>query len=156
LKFKMIALCAASAPCLQASFHNDNHGPPVKCNPSPSAPLPSKNCEYCCNFTAGASTGVYNKPLGGPWRGKGPYNVARFGTNPWGDGQLFGDCRNVDAQDFWAKHVALKAPQNAYVDGIFTDDPAGYGQEHPVIQYMVQLSPAEIAALQSGTQRAWQ
>ena len=36
------------------------------------------------------------------------------------------------------------------------DDPAGYGQEHPAIQSAVQLTPSEIAALQLGTQRAWQ
>lgn len=35
------------------------------------------------------------------------------------------------------------------------DDPSGYGQEHPAIQSVVQLTPAETAALQLGTQQAW-
>ena len=41
------------------------------------------------------------------------------------------------------------------VDGTFTDDPGGYGQEHPAVQAMVQLTNAEIADLQLGTQKAW-
>lgn len=39
--------------------------------------------------------------------------------------------------------------------GIFVDDPAGYGQEHPQIQSAVQLSPSDIVALQAGTQAAY-
>ena len=38
---------------------------------------------------------------------------------------------------------------------MFTDDPGGYGQEHPAVQSAVQLSLVEISALQRGTQRAW-
>ena len=83
--------------------------------------------------------------------------------------------------DYWAQSVAVGAVQNEFVDGIFTDDPAGYGQEHPSIRQRstnacvaswfplshrswstcfgsesaVQLTPAEITALQVGTQRAW-
>ena len=36
--------------------------------------------------------------------------------------------------DYWAQSVAGGAVQNEFVDGIFTDDPAGYGQEHPSIR----------------------
>jgi hypothetical protein len=39
--------------------------------------------------------------------------------------------------------------------GTFTDDPAGYGQEHPAVQSATQLRASEITALQIGTQHAW-
>jgi len=51
--------------------------------------------------------------------------------------------------------VALGAVSGDAVDGIFVDDPAGYGQEHPSIQTAVQLTATEIAALQLGTQTAY-
>ena len=51
--------------------------------------------------------------------------------------------------------LALGAVATDAVDGLFVDDPAGYGQEHPSLQGAVQLSPVEIAALQAGTQTAY-
>ena len=44
------------------------------------------------------------------------------------------DFRNPAVVDYWAQSVAGGAVQNDFVDGIFTDDPAGYGQEHPSIR----------------------
>lgn len=38
---------------------------------------------------------------------------------------------------------------------MFTDDPGGYGQEHGAVQAAVQLTDAEILALQLGTQKSW-
>jgi hypothetical protein len=78
------------------------------------------NCPFCCNFSSAVTTGVYNEPLGGPWRGTDPYNVTRFGHNTLGDGQLFWDFRNEDVQDHVAKNVFFGAAANAYVDGIFS------------------------------------
>jgi hypothetical protein len=68
---------------------------------------------------------------------------------------LFWDFRNRDVQEWVAEKVLVNATTSMYVDGLFVDDPAGYGQEHPAIQSVVQLSPAEVAALQLGTQQAW-
>ena len=51
-----------------------------------------------------------------------------------GDGQLFFDFRNESVIDFWATQVALGAVASDAVDGIFVDDPFGFGQEHPQIQ----------------------
>ena len=68
--------------------------------------------------------------IGGQWpSGLQP----QFGDNALGDGQLFFDFRNDDVVKFWAEHVVMDAV-NDYVDGVFTDDPGGYGQEHPSIQ----------------------
>ena len=39
--------------------------------------------------------------------------------------QLFYDFRNPKTVDFWAQRVILGAVSNPYVDGVFTDDPAG-------------------------------
>ena len=47
--------------------------------------------------------------------------------------------------------VVLAGTQSEYVDGVFTDDPGGFGQEHPAVQSAVQLTNDEIAALQLGT-----
>lgn len=69
--------------------------------------------------------------------------------------ELFWDFRNRAVQDYWAEQVCLAGVNSPFVDGVFTDDPTGYGAEHPVVQSAVQLSPTEIAMLQAGTQRAW-
>ena len=68
---------------------------------------------------------------------------------------MFWDFRNVDVQDYWAEKVCLQGAQDGSVSGMFTDDPSGYGAEHPAVQSAVQLSDKEIAALQEGTQTAW-
>lgn len=65
------------------------------------------------------------------------------------------DILRVSAGDYFAKEVLLGGAANSDVDGFFTDDPGGYGQEHPSVQSAVQLSDAEIGALQAGTQQAW-
>ena len=70
-------------------------------------------------------------------------------------GQFFWDFRNTDAQDYWAEKVCLEGAMHPDVDGMFTDDPGGYGQEHGAVQSAVQLSDDEIVALQLGTQRSW-
>ena len=78
------------------------------------------------------------------------------GDNALGDGQLFYDFRNPETIQFWVDAVILGAVENKpYVDGVFSDDPAGYGQEHPAIQSAVQLTPSDVAELQAGTQQAW-
>eukprot|EP01047_Picozoa_sp_COSAG01_P079844 COSAG01_NODE_15300_length_1352_cov_11.038308_1_plen_390_part_10 len=154
LKFKTRALCQSAANCDDAAYHNKNGGGAlVPCKKH--ATLSEPNCAYCCNFTRDNSTGVYNEPLGGPWRGNGPYNVTRFGNNALGDAQLFWDFRHKDVQDWVAKKILAAATNSEYVDGIFVDDPAGYGQEHPAVQSMVQLTPVEVEQLQLGTQKAW-
>ena len=61
----------------------------------------------------------------------------RFGDNALGDGQFFWDFRNTDAQDYWAKEVCLAGTADENVDGMFTDDPPGYGAEHPAVQSAV-------------------
>eukprot|EP00747_Dinoflagellata_sp_TGD_P122383 gnl/TRDRNA2_/TRDRNA2_173612_c1_seq1.p1 gnl/TRDRNA2_/TRDRNA2_173612_c1~~gnl/TRDRNA2_/TRDRNA2_173612_c1_seq1.p1 ORF type:complete len:441 (+),score=32.31 gnl/TRDRNA2_/TRDRNA2_173612_c1_seq1:50-1372(+) len=142
LQFKTPELCDAAPPCNVASFHQCNGGTCDPCNAT--APLKSPNCPYCCNFTR-----VYNEPIGGGWP-----KPAR-GDNALGDGQLFFDHRKQEVQRFWAEHVIWGAVASDNVDGVFTDDPAGYGQEHPAVQTAVQLSAAEIRALQYGTQVAW-
>jgi hypothetical protein len=154
LKFKTKELCDSAADCDDAGYHNKNGGGNLVPCKKP-ARLSDPNCAFCCNFSSATTTGVYNEPLGGPWRGSGPYNVTRFGNNALGDGQLFWDFRNPDVQDWVAKEVLAGATTPAVVDGIFADDPAGYGQEHPSIQSVVQLTPPEVAALQLGTQLAW-
>ena len=149
LKFKTKAACDAAAPCSAAAFHpaNDPKKPLVPCNKT--APLAAPNCAYCCNFSKGG-TGAYNEPIGGLVNG-----TSTFGNNALGDGQLFWNHSNRDVQDYWAKEVCLKGVASRFVDGTFTDDPAGYGQEHPAVQAATQLTPPEIAALQIGTQQAW-
>jgi hypothetical protein len=154
LTFKNRSLCESAAACNVAAYHNMNGGGPLTPCKKP-ATLSEPNCAYCCNFTQSNGTGVYNEPLGGPWRGHGPYNVTRFGNNSLGDAQLFWDFRNKDVQAFVAEKVLAAAATSEYVDGIFVDDPSGYGQEHPAVQSMVQLTPAEVAELQLGTQQAW-
>ena len=154
LKFKTRALCESAADCDDAAYHNKNGGGPLIPCKKP-ATLSEPNCAYCCNFTKHNSTGVYNEPLGGPWQGHGPYNTTRFGHNALGDAQLFWDFRNPDVQEWVAEKVLINATSSEYVDGLFVDDPAGYGQEHPAIQSVVQLTPVEVAALQLGTQEAW-
>ena len=153
LKFKTRELCEGAADCDDAAYHNMNGGGPLVPCRKPAA-LSDPNCAYCCNFSQ-HGMGVYNEPLGGPWRGDGPFNVTRFGSNALGDAQLFWDFRNTDVQNYVAEKVLAAATTSEYVDGLFVDDPAGYGQEHPAIQSVVQLNPAEVAALQLGTQLAW-
>jgi len=151
LKFKTQAACDAAIPCDIAAFHNiANHTAPlVPCDKT--APVAAPNCPYCCNFT-----GVYNEPIGGAWPPIPGSNKTRFGDNALGDGQFFWDFRNVDVQNYWAEKVCLAgAVQSDDVDGMFTDDPGGYGQEHGAIQSAAQLTDADIEALQLGTQRSW-
>jgi hypothetical protein len=152
LQFKTKALCEAAAPCDVAAFHQMSQAGKalVKCNRS--APVSAPNCAYCCNFSGARGTGVYNEPIGGEWpSGLKP----AAGHNALGDGQLFFDFRNSSTVDFWVHTLALGAVTSEAVDGLFVDDPAGYGQEHPQIQTAVQLSQAEIVALQAGTQAAY-
>ena len=150
LKFKNQADCDTSAPCSIAAYHNiiNQSAPLVPCNNK--APISAPNCVYCCNFTD-----VYNEPIGGSWPpGQFPPH-SRFGNNALGDGQFFWDFRNKDVQDYFAEKVMLAGMMHDEIDGTFTDDPNGYGAEHLAIQSMVQLTDAEIADLQLGTQRAW-
>ena len=149
LRYKTQAACDAAAPCNVAAYHNilNQSAPLVPCNRS--APISAPNCAMCCNFSRG-----YNEPTGGPWPPT-HYNGTRFGDNALNDGQLFWDFRNTDAQDYWAEKVCLQGAQDSSVFGMFTDDPSGYGAEHPAVQSAVQLSDLEIRALQAGTQRAW-
>ena len=96
-----------------------------------------------------------NEPIGGPWPPTPQNNGTRFGDNALNDGQFFWDFRNTDAQDYWAEKVCLEGAADSSVDGMFTDDPGGYGAEHPAVQSAVQLSGEEIASLQAGTQKSW-
>ena len=150
LRFKTQAACDAAAPCNVAAYHNiaNQSLPLVPCNRS--APISAPNCAMCCNFSRG-----YNEPIGGPWPPSPGKEGTRFGNNALNDGQFFWDFRNEDAQDYWAEKVCLHGAQDSSVSGMFTDDPGGYGAEHPAVQSAVQLSPSEIADLQAGTQRAW-
>jgi len=150
LKFKAQAACDAAAPCNIAANHNirNQSAPLVPCDKT--APNAAPNCCMCCNFTR-----VYNEPVGGPWPPSPGSNGSRFGDNALNDGQFFWDFRNADAQDYWAKEVCLAGTADESVDGMFTDDPPGYGAEHPAVQSAVQLDGDEIAALQLGTQQAW-
>jgi hypothetical protein len=152
LKFKTRAACDAAVPCNIAAFHNGNDPTSVPCNKT--APISAPNCAYCCNFTAGGTSGAYNEPIGGRILSPG-HTQNLFGDNALGDGQLFWDFRNQEVQDYWAQEVVLAGTDSPYVDGMFTDDPPGYGSEHPIVQSVVQLTKAEIVALQVGTQRAW-
>ena len=150
LRFKTQALCDAAAPCNVAAYHNilNQSAPLVPCNKT--APISAPNCAYCCNFSR-----AYNEPIGGPWPPAPGSNSTRFGNNALGDGQFFWDFRNTDAQDYFAETVCLKGMMHDAVDGTFTDDPGGFGQEHPAVQSMVQLTDEEISSLQLGTQHAW-
>ena len=151
LRYKTQAACDDAALCNVAAFHNirNQSAPLVPCNKGTS--VSAANCAMCCNFTRG-----YNEPAGGPWPPTPTNNGTRFGDNALNDGQFFWDFRNTDAQDYWAETVCLAgAMQSSDVDGMFTDDPGGYGQEHPAVQSAVQLSDTEIAALQVGTQQSW-
>jgi hypothetical protein len=148
LHFKSKELCDAAAPCDVAAFHQTSQQL-IACNRT--APVSAPNCAYCCNFSS-VGNGVYNEPIGGQYpSGLKPAH----GDNALGDGQLFFDFRNNKTVDFWVKHVALGAVMNDNVDGLFADDPAGYGQEHLQIQSAVQLDATEIQQLQEGTQRAY-
>lgn len=143
--------CDTSAPCSIAAFNNIGNmtAPLIPCNSS--APLGVPNCAYCCNFT-----NVYNEPVGGSAHPTpGGAVKPRFGNNAFGDGQFFWDFRKKDVQNYWAEEVCLKGTADAAVDGMFTDDPNGYGAEHPAVQSMVKLTPDEIKELQLATQRAW-
>ena len=150
LQFKTQELCDAAAPCNIAAYHGilNQSAPLIPCDKS--APVSAPNCAYCCNLTR-----VYNNPIGGQWPpGKAPQHP-RFGNNALNDGQFFWDFRNSDVQDYFAEKVMLEGMLYDEVDGTFTDDPGGYGQEHPAIQSVVQLTDDEIKDLQLGTQRAW-
>ena len=150
LRFKTQAACEAAAPCNVAAYHNirNQSAPLVPCKKH--APISAPNCAMCCNFSRG-----YNEPTGGPWPPTPKNNGTRFGNNALNDGQMFWDFRSVDAQNYWAEKVCLQGAQDSSVSGMFTDDPSGYGAEHPAVQSAVQLSDEEIAALQGGTQIAW-
>ena len=154
LRYKTKAGCDASVPCNVAAYHNANQLPLIPCNNKKPINISAPNCGNCCNFTGSNGTGAYNEPIGGPWPvtpGGGP----RFGTNALGDGQLFWDYRTQEVRDYFAKEVLLAGAASKDVDGFFTDDPGGFGQEHPSVQAWVQLTPAEVTALQRGTQQAW-
>eukprot|EP00933_Yihiella_yeosuensis_P045401 TRINITY_DN40768_c0_g1_i1.p1 TRINITY_DN40768_c0_g1~~TRINITY_DN40768_c0_g1_i1.p1 ORF type:complete len:474 (+),score=55.25 TRINITY_DN40768_c0_g1_i1:85-1506(+) len=145
LQVKNSSFCDAAPPCNVATFHQCTSGycPPCKAH----APVQEENCPYCCNFSS-----VYNEPIGGKW----PHGLSpAHGNNALQDGQFFFDFRNPDVQKFWAEEVILGAVRSQNVDGLFIDDPAGYGSEHPAIQPAVQLSAEDIAALQVKTQEAW-
>lgn len=151
LRFKNQSTCDSAAPCNIAAWHNilNQSAPLVTCDKS--APVAAPNCAYCCNFTGRA----YNEPIGGAWPPAPGSNHTRFGDNALNDGQFFWDFRNPDVQDYWAEKVCLEGASHKDVDGMFTDDPGGYGQEHGAVQSAVQLTDAEILALQIGTQRSW-
>jgi hypothetical protein len=133
LQFKTRALCDGAAECADAAYHNKNGPGPIPPCKKP-ASRSEANCPYCCNFSSSNSTGAYNEPLGGPWRGSGPYNVTRFGNNTLGDGQLFWDFRRKDVQDYVAEKVFYGATTNAFVDGIFSESssvpPLHYAVRH--------------------------
>ena len=150
LRYKTQALCDSAAPCNVAAYHNiaNQSAPLIPCNKS--APVSAPNCASCCNFSR-----AYNEPVGGPWPPTPQNNGTRFGNNALSDGQFFWDFRNTDAQDYFANVVCLAGVSHDDVDGTFTDDPGGYGQEHPAVQAMVQLTNDEIVDLQLGTQKAW-
>ena len=67
----------------------------------------------------------------------------------------FWDFRTAEVRDYFANKVLLAGATSPDVDGYFTDDPGGYGAEHPAVQAAVQLSDAEIVTLQRATQQAW-
>jgi hypothetical protein len=137
LKYKTKDLCENSAPCNIAAYHNANQPPLIPCNKN--APISEPNCGNCCNFsTASNPLGAYNEPIGGGYPRPG-HNTSRFGTNALGDGQLFWDFRTQAAQDIWAQKVMFEGTQHDAVDGAFTDDPTGYGAEHPQVQSNVQV-----------------
>ena len=109
---------------------------------------------FCCNFSD-SGNGVYNEPIGGQWP---PGLKPAAGNNALGDGQLFFDFRNASTVEFWVTKLALGAVTGLAadaVDGLFVDDPAGFGQEHTQMQSAVQLTPAEISDVQIGTQKAY-
>ena len=153
LQFKTQDACEAAPPCDVAAYHNirNQSAPLVPC--SRDAPRSEPNCCYCCNFTR-----VYNEPIGGPWPPTPGANGTRFGDNALGDGQLFWDYRNPEVQDYFAEKVCLGGVTGAadpYVDGTFTDDPGGLGAEHAAVASALQLTDAEVDALQLGAQQAW-
>ena len=69
--------------------------------------------------------------------------AGRNGDNAYDDGQFFWDFRNPEAQAYWAEKVCLEGAMAPGVDGMFTDDPGGYGQEHGAIQAFVQVHPVD-------------
>lgn len=71
-------------------------------------------------------------------------------SNAVGDSQFFWDYRNLDVQNYWAHEIVFAGAQSPFVDGVFTDDPPGYGQ-HPCNLW----TPIDIRELQLGTQKAW-
>lgn len=152
LQFKTQEACDAAPPCDVAAWHNilNATAPLIPCNKT--APRAAPNCPSCCNFTASR---VYNEPIGGPWPPNPASNGTRFGNNALNDGQLFWDYRNPEVQDYFAEKVILAGAMQDHVDGMFTDDPGGYGQEHGAVQAAVQLTDSEVADLQRTTQLAW-
>ena len=60
---------------------------------------------------ASPMTGAYNEPIGGSLS-PGQQEQFRFGDNAFGDGQLFWDFRNTDAQDYWAHQVSACLGRN--------------------------------------------
>lgn len=150
LQFKTQELCDSAVPCNVAAYHNimNQSAPLIPCNKDPNLPMSAPNCPYCCNFSR-----AYNEPIGGAF--PAPSTKPRFGNNGLDDGQFFWDFRNEDAQNYFAEEVCLGGTTDDAVDGMFTDDPAGFGQEHPAVQSMVQLTDEEIVELQLATQRTW-
>lgn len=66
-------------------------------------------------------------------------------------------------QEYFARNVCLAAAtgnsnssdENKYVDGMFTDDTGGIGQEHVAVISAVDLTDHDISNLQLRTQQSW-
>ena len=68
----------------------------------------------------------------------------------WGD-QFFFNHTNPAAAAFFVESVVASLA-DAATDGTFTDDVSGVPQEHPLVQSRINMTDAELAALQYATQ----
>jgi len=65
--------------------------------------------------------------------------------------QFFWDFTNPDAADYFVSSI-LKVLEDPAVDGTFTDDVSGVPEEHGQVQANINMTDAQLAALQNATQ----
>jgi len=85
-------------------------------------------------------------------------NKGQIYNEPVNEGdQYFWNFSNPATVDYWINEVVLGkyAMGSPYVDGIFTDDVSGLGQEHPDAGSNMGLTQDQIVKIQQDSQAAW-
>jgi len=117
-----------------------------------------RNLELALQFLSSERAAMNNSSLSGYFL---KYRNGTIYNEPITQGdQFFWDFRNSSAGDYFIKEVVMgrggtSAGDGTLVDGVFTDDVRGLGEEHPYAAERMGLTKQEVAAIILATQEIW-